>query len=110
MARRSGDHIRDLVQRQSTDVTFNLAVDNETDDSHRPLVCLSGEPAGNVPLQLQVQRPDRVFRPFQNRAQQHGMQFVGRFGAEDTLLNLAAQLERAMPWPRLSPLALSTAG
>jgi amidase len=39
-----------------------------------------------------------------------GMQFVGRFGAEDTLLNLAAQLERAMPWPRVSPLALAAAG
>ena len=39
-----------------------------------------------------------------------GMQFVGRFGAEDTLLNLAAQLERAMPWPRVAPLALAAAG
>ena len=34
-----------------------------------------------------------------------GMQFVGRFGAEDTLINLAAQLESSMPWPRVAPLA-----
>jgi amidase len=39
-----------------------------------------------------------------------GMQFVGRFGAEDVLLNLAAQFEQAMPWPRVSPLALAAAG
>jgi amidase len=34
-----------------------------------------------------------------------GMQFVGRFGAEDVLINLAAQLESSMPWPRVAPLA-----
>lgn len=34
-----------------------------------------------------------------------GMQFVGRFGAEDVLINLAAQLESSMPWPRVVPLA-----
>jgi amidase len=38
-----------------------------------------------------------------------GMQFVGRFGAEDVLINLAAQLERSMPWPRVAPLALAAA-
>jgi amidase len=39
-----------------------------------------------------------------------GMQFVGRFGAEDTLINLAAQLESSMPWPRVAPLADAAAG
>jgi amidase len=35
-----------------------------------------------------------------------GVQFVGRFGAEDKLLQLAHQLEGAAPWfDRLSPLA-----
>jgi amidase len=34
-----------------------------------------------------------------------GMQFVGRFGAEDVLINLAAQLESSTPWPRVAPLA-----
>jgi amidase len=38
-----------------------------------------------------------------------GMQFVGRFGAEEVLINLAAQLERSMPWPRVAPLALAAA-
>jgi amidase len=38
-----------------------------------------------------------------------GMQFVGRFGAEDMLINLAAQLERALPWPQVAPLALAAA-
>lgn len=38
-----------------------------------------------------------------------GIQFAGRFGAEDTLLNLAAQLERHTPWPQVSPLALKAA-
>ena len=39
-----------------------------------------------------------------------GMQFVGHFGAEDVLINLAAQLESSMPWPRVAPLARAAAG
>ena len=33
-----------------------------------------------------------------------GVQFVARFGEEHTLFMLAAQLEEALPWPRVAPL------
>jgi amidase len=38
-----------------------------------------------------------------------GVQFVGRFGAEDTLLQLAAQLEVARPWPKTAPFITANA-
>jgi amidase len=33
-----------------------------------------------------------------------GVQLVGRPGSEATLLGLAAELERARPWPRIAPI------
>jgi amidase len=47
---------------------------------------ITGQPAINMPLYW-----NRDDLPV-------GVQFVGRFGDEETLLKLAAQLERAAPW------------
>ena len=47
---------------------------------------VTGEPAINLPLSW-----NKAGLPI-------GVQFVGRFGDEATLLKLAAQLEKAAPW------------
>lgn len=62
-----------------------------------PVFNMTGQPAISLPL---ARTGDGL--PI-------GMQFVGRFGAEDTLINLAAQMEQALPWPRVSPLAHAAA-
>jgi amidase len=63
-----------------------------------PVFNTTGQPAISLPLARSAQGVPL------------GMQFVGRFGEEDVLLNLAAQFERAIPWPQVSPLALAAAG
>ena len=57
-----------------------------------PLFNTTGQPAISLPLQRTA-----ADLPL-------GMQFAGRFGDEATLLQLAAQLEEAAPWPRTAPL------
>jgi Asp-tRNA(Asn)/Glu-tRNA(Gln) amidotransferase A subunit family amidase len=53
---------------------------------YTPLFNLTGQPAMSVPLYW---TPDRL--PV-------GVMFAGRLGEDATLLQLAAQLERAQPW------------
>jgi amidase len=36
-----------------------------------------------------------------------GMHFIGRYGAEDMLLSLAAQLEQAAPWRHRRPRGMA---
>jgi Asp-tRNA(Asn)/Glu-tRNA(Gln) amidotransferase A subunit family amidase len=56
-----------------------------------PLQKATGQPAINLPLHWSA-----AGLPI-------GIQFVGRFGDEATLLSLAAELERARPWDRHRP-------
>jgi amidase len=59
---------------------------------YTPLFNVTGQPAMSVPVHW-----NREGIPI-------GMQFVGRFGNEATLFQLAGQLERAQPWfDRLPP-------
>jgi amidase len=52
---------------------------------------MTGQPAMSVPL-------------FWNKEKiPIGVQFAGRFGEEATLFRLAAQLEKARPWPGRKP-------
>ena len=52
---------------------------------------LTGTPSMSVPMHWASVEPQGPVLPF-------GAQFVARFGDEATLLQLAAQLERAQPW------------
>jgi amidase len=63
-----------------------------------PVFNLTGQPAISLPLGRTA------------RGLPIGMQFVGRYGAEDTLIGLAAQFEATRPWPQVAPLALDVAG
>ncbi len=59
---------------------------------YTPLFNMTGQPAISLPLH---QSTDKL--PI-------GLQFVGRYGEESTLLQLAAQFEQAHPWPHIAPL------
>lgn len=58
---------------------------------YTPLFNITGQPAMSVPLE------------WDSRGLPIGIQFAAKMGAEETLLQLAAQLEKAAPWVERKP-------
>jgi len=76
-----------------TGLAMQLAEKSLAKTPYTQIANLTGRPAMSVPLHW---TPDNL--PI-------GVQFIGRFGAEDVLFKLAGQLEQAQPWFHKRPPA-----
>lgn len=80
----------------NTDIVRQLVDESLQRVPFTQLSNLTGTPSMSVPLHWAAVEPTGPELPA-------GVQFVARFGAEDVLLRLAAQLEQARPWAGKRP-------